>query len=172
MEPLCPACGTDYVRRARATGILDLLLLLFFLQPFRCQLCTQRFRYFGRRYPADRREYHRSVSRFPTVFSGGQKSGKGVLSDISMGGCSLETDTKLFLGCLLRLQVQISDQEPVLAIEAAVVRSLRPKAVGLRFMHLRGEERERLRKVVRNLYEEFASEVLTEPRSVSDLERP
>jgi PilZ domain len=164
MDPRCPVCGTDYVRRARASGLLDFLLLPFFFQPFRCQLCAQRFRFFGRRYPADRREYQRSVSRFPTMFSGGQKSGKGVISDISMGGCSLETDTKLFMGCLLRLQVQVSDNDPVLAIDAAVVRSLRPKAVGLRFMHVKGDERERLRKVVRKLYEEFASEVLIAPQ--------
>jgi hypothetical protein len=153
MDPLCPTCGTDYFRRARAAGAIDVLLLLFFFQPFRCQLCTERFRYFGRRYPADRREYHRSVTRFPTVFSGGHKQGNGVISDISMGGCALETDTKLFMGSLLRLLVQISDDEPALLIDAAVVRSLRPKAVGLRFMHVRGDERERLRQVVRRLYE-------------------
>lgn len=154
MEPLCPTCGTDYVRRIRASGIVDRLLALLFIQVFRCQLCTEQFRFFGRRYPADRREYHRALTRFPTAFSGGHKSGTGVISDISMGGCSLETDTKLFMGCLLRLHVQVSEEEPVLAIDAAVVRSLRPKAVGLRFMHVRGEERERLRQIVRQLYEQ------------------
>jgi PilZ domain len=163
MDPLCPTCGTDYVRRARAAGVLDFLLLLLFLQPFRCQLCTQRFRYFGRRYPADRREYHRTATRFPTVFSGGQKQGSGVISDISMGGCALETDSKLFMGSLLRLLVQVSDDEPALLVDAAVVRSLRPKAVGLRFMHIRSDERERLRQVVRRLYEEGASPVTAVP---------
>ena len=157
MEPLCPSCGTDYVRRTLAAGPLDLLLLLFAVQPFRCQLCTQRFRFFGPRYPADRREYQRSLTRFPTAFSGGQKSGTGVVCDISMGGCALETDTKLYVGCLLRLHIQVSEEEPVLGIDAAVVRSLRPKAVGLRFMHVRGEERERLRQIVRRLYEESVS---------------
>ena len=42
-QPLCRVCGSSDVRRSERRGLLDLLFALFFLAPFRCRLCRERF---------------------------------------------------------------------------------------------------------------------------------
>ena len=46
MKQQCPKCGTDFVQRIRPDGVLERLACLLFIYPFRCQLCTHRFRAF------------------------------------------------------------------------------------------------------------------------------
>jgi len=68
-----------------------------------------------------------------------------------MGGCAIETETKLSPGAILQLQLQTSDREPVVTVDAVVVRSVRSKSVGLQFLRLGMEEKERLGQFVRSL---------------------
>jgi len=43
MEPHCPRCGQDIVQRVRRRGLLDHLLSIVYIYPFRCQVCFHRF---------------------------------------------------------------------------------------------------------------------------------
>jgi c-di-GMP-binding flagellar brake protein YcgR len=99
----------------------------------------------------DRRQYQRLAIRLPITFSGDQTEGTGTVTDISMGGCGLETEAQCATGTLLQLQLRTSDQEPPVTVDAAAVRSVRAKFVGVQFLRVRPEEKDRLSRFIRNL---------------------
>ncbi len=155
-DPVCTQCGRDFVQRTHRDGLLERLLSVAYVYPFRCQLCTHRFRamQWGKRYvkeAIDKRQYQRFAIRLPVSFSSDQAEGTGTVTDISMGGCGLETDAQLSTGALLQLHLRIADQEPPVTVEAAAVRSVRAKFVGVQFLRVRPEEKERLSQFVREL---------------------
>ncbi|MGH7235607.1 MAG: PilZ domain-containing protein [Nitrospiraceae bacterium] len=154
MEPHCPRCRQDIVQRIRRQGLLEYLLSTAYIYPFRCQVCSHRFRAFqwGVRYvkqALEKRQHDRLVTRFQITFSGNGIDGSGVVTLVSLGGCAIETDTKLSSGQILQLQLKPSDRDPAVAVDAAVVRGIRSPLVGLQFLRFRMEERERLSQFVR-----------------------
>lgn len=157
MEPVCPQCGRDFVRRCHREGALEQLLSIAYIYPFRCQLCTHRFRAmeWGKRYNKrriDKRQYERIATRFPVTFSGDQVEGKGEVADLSIEGCGLETETPPEVGALLQLKLYTtSEQEPAVVVDAAVVRSVRSRSVGVKFLRLSAEHKGRLSQYMRNL---------------------
>jgi len=42
----CPNCARDFVRRVSRAGLSERLLSVFYVYPFKCQLCGYRFRFF------------------------------------------------------------------------------------------------------------------------------
>ncbi len=156
MEPHCPRCRQDIVQRIRRQGLLDYLLSIAYIYPFRCQVCFHRFRTFqwGVRYvkqTLEKRQHDRIVTRFQITFSGNGIDGSGTVTLVSLVGCAIETDTKLSSGQILQLQLKPSDRDPAVAVDAAVVRGIRSPVVGLQFLRFRMEERERLSQFVRGL---------------------
>lgn len=156
MEPTCPQCGKDFVRRSHREGVLERLLSVIYVYPFRCQLCTHRFKAFqwGKRYvkvQVDRREYERIATRFPLTLVRDHSRGEGEVTDISIAGCALESEAKVAEGVLVQLQLQVPEESTPVAVDAAVVRSASPKSIGLQFLRFRTEEKERLRQFIRRL---------------------
>ena len=158
MEPICPQCGRDFVQRSRCEGLLEQLLRLIYVYPFRCQLCMHRFRImqWGKPYVKDaddKRQYKRIEAHIPITFAGDRIEGDGVVKDISMGGCGLElaAETQVPTGALLELRLRISDQEPPVIVEAATVRVARPKFLGVQFLRLQPRDRERLSQFIGEL---------------------
>lgn len=154
-EPTCPNCGRDFVRRSHRQGLLERVLSVIYVYPFRCQLCMHRFLtlQLGKRFikqKVDRREYERIETKLPLAFKGDQAQGEGMTIDLSMAGCALESDATVPEGSLVQLELKNSSASPV-EVEAAVVRSARQRTIGLQFLRLREEEQERLRQFVRQL---------------------
>ena len=140
----------------RRQGMLDHLLSIVYIYPFRCQVCFHRFRTFqwGVRYvkqAREKRQQDRIVTRFRITFAGNGIDGSGMVTLVSLGGCAIETDAKLSSGQILQLQLKPSDRSPAVAVDAAVVRGVRSPIVGLQFLRFRMEERERLSQFVRDL---------------------
>ncbi len=145
----CPKCGKDFVRRALRVGVVERLLSLCYLYPYRCQLCAHRFRLFewGRRYDertVDQRQYERIEVQISATFSMDQTSGTGLVNSLSLGGCALEVETQLSVGALLQLQLRVSGSDPPIEVEAAIVRSVRANTFGMEFLRLRSDEHYRL----------------------------
>jgi hypothetical protein len=156
MELSCPRCGKDFVRRAPRKGVLEQLLSLAYIYPFRCQLCTHRFRAmeWGKRYEkhtSEKRQYERIPANIPSSFSGGEQEGTAVVTDLSMGGCGMETNAPCTEGALVELRLHTSDQTPPITIEAAVVRSVRGKFAGLQFLRFQPQDKDRLSQLIREL---------------------
>jgi hypothetical protein len=98
------------------------------------------------RQPIDQRQYERIPVRIPASFSWDQGTGLGIITELSMAGCTLDTDTKPVVGALFRISVQPSEPDPAVMIEAAVVRSVRGPGLGLEFLRIQPSEQERLRQ--------------------------
>lgn len=157
MTPLrCPDCSRDFIRRVARSGAWEVLLSLFYVYPYKCQICGARFRslQWGVRYirvDEDRREYDRMEMRFPVTVSGQDISAEGVLLNISMGGCSFHTSADLSDGMILKLGLQISNDVAPVIVDAVVVRNVRSGAVGVEFLQWQQSERERLQLFIRGL---------------------
>jgi predicted HAD superfamily Cof-like phosphohydrolase len=157
----CPRCGKSFVRRSHRQGLKERLLSLVYLYPFRCQVCTNRFRafQFRARYvkrTVDRRQYVRLATQIPTTFAedirpGEQRVGEGVVTDISLGGCYMQTFVQLSQGTLVSLELQTEQDTPAITVEAAIVRIVRPTGVGLEFLRLSEPEHERFSQFIRQL---------------------
>jgi PilZ domain len=152
----CPNCARDFVRRVARSGLWEVLLSFFYVYPYKCQICGERFRslQWGVRYvrvDEDRREYDRMEMRFPVTFGGQDISGEGVLLNISMGGCSFHTSAHLSSGTILKLGLQISNDVAPVIVDAAIVRNVRSGAVGVEFIQWQHSERERLQLFIRAL---------------------
>lgn len=152
----CPNCARDFVRRVSRTGLGERLLSVFYVYPFKCQLCGYRFRFFqwGVRYfrvEEDRREYDRMEMSFPVSFTSEAGSGEGSLVNVSMGGCSFKTKAQLPVGTIMKLTLQVSSDIPAVVVDAAVVRSVRTGGVGVEFLQWQQSERERLQLFVRGM---------------------
>ncbi len=156
MKIRCQKCGADFVQQVRPDGILEQLAGFLFIHPLRCQLCTHRFRAFM---PAaivatqnvDRRQYVRFSARFPVTFSGETVYGQGTATDISMGGCALESDATLMPSMALKLKLRVSEHAVPVEVETAIVRSVRSKIAGLEFTRIAAQEKYRLTQYVSGL---------------------
>ena|SRR5688572_21502390 len=155
-QPNCPRCSKEYIKRVSRVGLGERLMSQFYLYPFRCQLCGHRFKLLQwgvtyTRIEEDRREYERLTANFPVTFTTGTASGNGSVIDVSMGGCTFQTEARLEEGSIVQVRLQFSNDIPPINIEAAVVRSIKEGRTGLEFLRIENSERERLQRVIRGL---------------------
>ena len=147
----CPRCRSEFVRRSSRRHLGERLLSLAYVYPFRCQLCQHRFRAFRwkERYVraiADRREFERVPADFGSTVWWGHRHREGRVIDLSMGGCSIETDAQIPEGEVLQLKLDPRREERGIVVDRAVVRSAKPGRLGLQFIRVQEDEEGRLRK--------------------------
>jgi hypothetical protein len=155
-NPVCPECCSEYVRRVHREGIGERLLSVFYVYPFSCHLCGERFSFFQRgvryvRMDEEQRMYQRYPVNLPIAFANDEVSGKGRVGDISMGGCTVQTDAQMAQGAIFHLSLGIQDAVSAIKIDAAMVRNLHLDRVGLMFLKFQKPERERLQNLVSGL---------------------
>jgi c-di-GMP-binding flagellar brake protein YcgR len=144
------------VRATSNEGTVERLLSRINMVPFRCQLCTNRFRafYSGARQSSqdfDRRQFKRLIASIEAqVLDEKQLPFTNRITDISMDGCTLMMmglQKGAFLELLLR---PASDQEEI-RIETAMVCTVRQASVGLKFLEVSCQDKRRLSQVVLGL---------------------
>ena len=176
----CPRCHWHVVHRAPPRGELEEVLDLVWIYPFRCQICMFRFRAWGWsfRHAArahDRREYTRLEARLPASASFHRSRSTGELTETSVMGATLATDLRLPEGALIQLEIQLSDNQTI-AVDGALVRSLRENSLGLQFVWMRVPERARLEAFVLGALAatdgDAAGEVETRRREAPESESP
>jgi hypothetical protein len=90
--------------------------------------------------------------QFPaTIFDHTNHDGSGVIRDLSLGGCQLESQSNMTHGITLKLSVQVPGLESPLVIDGAHVQWVRGQFVGLAFVRIRKTEQQRLEKVIADL---------------------
>jgi c-di-GMP-binding flagellar brake protein YcgR len=152
----CPSCGTPFVRVTYQENRIERLLSHFKVFPFRCQLCTNRFRAFdsGARHNTqafDRRQYARlKASIEALIFDHKQLPVTNRITDISMDGCTLHT-TGFPKGSFIELVLKPAVEEDMIRIETAMVCSVRPLSMGIRFLEVPPKHYRRLAQVVLGL---------------------
>ncbi len=153
----CPSCGTPVVQVIYREGTVERLLNRFNIFPFRCQICTRQFRAFWSASPnatpvADRREYKRlPVSFHAEVLAENAARTGNRVTEISMGGCTVETSATLPRGSFLELIIKPASTEEAIKVESAMVCSVRPESMGIRFLELLANDKHRLSQVVLSL---------------------
>lgn len=124
--------------------------------PFRCQLCMNKFRAFhrgagGRSQAPDRRQYTRLPTSIQAQFLADNRiRSTNRITDISMDGCTLQT-TGLPRGTFLGLVLKPDQEDESIRIETAMVCSVHPTSVGLRFLEIPLPDQRRLSQVVLGL---------------------
>jgi hypothetical protein len=98
--------------------------------------------------PVDRREYERVPVKLPATFVTHHVSGEGEISDVSLGGCSMRTDTPLVTGDTLRLTFHLPHEPVPIVIDVALVRSTPTGAAGLQFQQISPAQHARLRALM------------------------
>jgi hypothetical protein len=125
----------------------DHLVSVLHLYPFRCQLCSARFRAFqGRHYSqqgTDQREYDRLFVRVPVTLDAGGERAEGETVDLSLSGCSLRTDATFAPGTTVHLRLRLGQAGDV-EVQSAIVRSHRDSGMGLQFVQIAANDRKRL----------------------------
>ncbi len=154
-EPHCPRCKSEVLERAGRAGLLERLLSVAYVYPFRCQSCLHRFRLlvWGQRYvrtqrtgSAERRQHARHTVDFWTTLWLEKGGRPGRARDLSATGMSLETDAPLEPGQHLELDLQPAPGERPIRAEVAVVRSVQSGRVGLQFVQVKDDGDARLWK--------------------------
>ena len=152
----CRICGSPFVRVTYQESRVERLLSRINLFPFRCQLCTNRFRafYSGARHNTqafDRRQYIRLMASIEAqVFDHKQLPLTNQITDISMDGCALQT-TGFLKGAFIELVLKPTVEEETIRIETAMVCSVRPSSMGVRFLEVSPEHHRRLGQIVLGL---------------------
>ncbi len=155
-QPKCPQCFRQFVRRVSMVGAAETLLGIFYIYPFKCQLCGFRFRMpqWGVRYirvPVDQRDFDRIPARFPLTFETYNLKGQGSATNLSMGGCNFNTATPLATGMVLRMELQLAADVAPVVVDAAAVRYAGRPSVGVEFLQWQEAERDRLQLYMRGL---------------------
>ncbi|MDQ6734428.1 MAG: PilZ domain-containing protein [Nitrospirota bacterium] len=156
MKPECPQCHAAIVRRISPSGPVERLFNIFSIYSFRCQLCAHRYRRLsvGTNNVAvisEKRQFERLQTNVRAIIVGPQGRSEDVITDLSMGGCTLHTTASLTKGAFLHLNLQPSGDESAIVVETAMVRSVRPECVGLEFLEFESEQKDRLARFVRSL---------------------
>lgn len=148
----CPHCHRRTVRRAPRVGRAERFLRHLGVHPFRCQLCGRRFRALrwsahSSRNRADRREYDRAALTLPVSVSFHRTRASGSLTALSLGGAEIAGAFVAPEGALVQIEIEVPGA-PRIAIDGALVRSVRPGTIGVQFVWARMEPKERLRELV------------------------
>jgi c-di-GMP-binding flagellar brake protein YcgR len=100
----------------------------------------------------DRREYKRlPVSLHADVLAENAVRTGHRVTEISMGGCTVETSATLPRGSFLELIIKPASTDEAIKVESAMVCSVRPESMGIRFLELLANDKHRLGQVVLSL---------------------
>jgi hypothetical protein len=99
----------------------------------------------------DQRECARVAVELAVSFSGSGVSGGGLVSGLSMRGCTIVTDELIQRGTTVALHIQLPEQYTPLKVDLAEVRWADGREAGLEFLRLRLEEKQRLQRFINGL---------------------
>ena len=152
----CPNCGTPFVRLIHQSGLSERLLNRLGVFTYRCQVCTHRFRVFrsGARYATqefDQREYRRLTAQIPAALTVDQPTFNGIITDVSMGGCTIQTDAMFPRGTFVEVLLKPPQSQMDIKVDAAMICSQRGETVGLKFLEFEPDDKHRLGELVLSL---------------------
>lgn len=75
----------------------------------------------------------------------------GLVSDISMGGCTFQAATSLPRGTFVKVLLHVPGGQPDIKIDAAMISSIQPLSIGVKFLEFRPEDKQRMGQMVLEL---------------------
>ena len=95
------------------------------------------------------RTYHRFPLFYPVIYGGAPFVGEGVLTNLSLTGCSVLCDREVLCGSVVRVSVLLPKQTQALSIELGTIKWVRGHQFGVEFLRLPLEARQRLNSTLR-----------------------
>ena len=90
------------------------------------------------------RTYHRFSLFYPVIFGGAPFAGEGILTNLSLKGCSVMCDREVLCGSDVRVSVLLPNQTPTLSIDLGTIKWVQGHQFGVEFLRLPLEARQRL----------------------------
>lgn len=97
------------------------------------------------------RKHPRFPVDFGSTFSGEQFAGRGTITNVSVGGCNIESKVILTAKSSLALHIQLPDSQWPLKIDRAVVRWARGNSFGVEFEQMSQGDVDRLYRLIQDL---------------------
>ena len=95
------------------------------------------------------RTYHRFPLFYPVIFGGAPFVGEGMLTNLSLMGCSIMCDREVLCGSDVRVSVLLPNQTPALSIDLGTIKWVQGHEFGVEFLRLPLEARQRLNSTLR-----------------------
>ena len=95
------------------------------------------------------RTYPRFPLDYPVIFGGAPFVGEGILTNLSLMGCSVMCDREVLCGSEVRVSVLLPNQTPSLSIALGMIRWVQGHQFGVEFLLLPLEARQRLNSTLR-----------------------
>lgn len=95
------------------------------------------------------RTYHRFPLAYPVIFGGAPFVGEGMLTNLSLTGCSVKCNREVLCGSAVRVSVLLPDQTQALSIDLGTIKWVEGHQFGVKFLRLPFETRQRLCKALR-----------------------
>jgi hypothetical protein len=95
------------------------------------------------------RTYHRFPLFHPVIFGGAPFVGEGILTNLSLMGCSVLCDREVLCGSDVRVSVLLPNQTPALSIDLGTITWVQGYQFGVKFLCLPLEARQRLNSTLR-----------------------
>ncbi len=99
----------------------------------------------------EQRQHPRFQTRLSVVFSGTNLQGHGLVTNLALGGCAVESSSALTTGTPLALRVLLPEGGDPLEVVMAVVRGAAVGKCGLQFLIMPAESQKRLRPFLSSL---------------------
>ncbi len=161
----CPRCNSLLVARAESTDPLDRHLADSAIYAFECRSCGHRFRASQQDIPPpaepqDRRKAPRTPIHMPVDLEWGEQGGDGTVTDISKGGCAVESQRRLSAGLLLLLKFppSVRPTERDTPQQIASVQNVRGERAGMKFLAFTQREQLALAQTVERSIQLFAAQ--------------
>ena len=85
---------------------------------------------------------------YRVTFTGDKATGKGLLTNLTIGGGQIESDVLFAIGAHLCLQVELSGARSPIVIALAIVRWKQDQRYGVEFVRFEGEAKQQLREML------------------------
>ncbi len=95
------------------------------------------------------RTYHRFPLFYPVIFGGAPFVGEGMLTNLSLMGCSVMCDREVLCGSDVRVSVLLPNHTPALSIDHSTIKWVQGHQFGVEFLRLPLEARQRLNSTLR-----------------------
>ena len=95
------------------------------------------------------RTYYRFPLNYPVIFGGAPFVGEGVLTNLSLKGCSVTCDREVLCGSQVRVSMLLHHQPPALPVELGTIKWVRGNQFGVEFVRVPLDAQQRLNRTLR-----------------------
>lgn len=95
------------------------------------------------------RTYYRFPLQYPVIFGGAPFVGEGVLSNLSLKGCSVTCDREALCGSEVRVSMLLNNEPPVLPVELGTIKWVKGNQFGVEFQRVPADAQQRLNRLLR-----------------------